>query len=269
MTCHDGSCAFVDPVAIDGLYRGAQRLEQRVSTLLGAKRRGRNPIDVVIEQLAPAEARVVVDIGCGLGGATRKLEAALSPRGLIAFDRSGAMLEATRRRVPGASLVQGDFHALPFRPGSVDLVVAAFCLYHSPAPQEVCRGVADCLAPSGVAALVTKSSNSYHEIDHLLAMAGLDRDAPSRPSLYGTFSAENAAEVVGQSLRIAQVITEQHEFHFATPEQLAAYVRTSPKYPIAAGTPADATSDALARVWPVGGLVVTSHVVVVLGGRRS
>ena len=270
MSSCDGASVFTDVAAADALYRGSRRLEQRVTALLGAKVRGRNPIDVTIERIAGAHAgaRVVVDVGCGLGGATRKLVAGLRPSTLIAFDRSAAMLEATRRRVPGVWTVQGDFHDLPFERGAIDVVVAAFCLYHSPTPSEVCRGIARCLTASGTAALITKSRDSYREIDQLLAAAGLDPDAPARPSLYGAFSVENAPEIVSRSLQVDAVVCERHEFRFAAPEELVAYARTSPKYPAMTGDD-EQIHGALAKVWPVDGVTASSEVAVIFSRRPS
>jgi SAM-dependent methyltransferase len=109
--------------------------------------------------------------------------------------------------------------------------MAAFCLYHSPCPAAVLAELARVLHPGGVAVLVTKSRDSYTELDELVARAGLDRDAARRPSLYDSFNSDNVGAVAtGTGLALTEVIHEQHAFRFTDHDRLAAYLVTSPKY---------------------------------------
>ena len=124
----------------------------------------------------------------------------------------------------------GDFHRLPLPETRVDTAVAAFCLYHSAHPEHVVAEISRCLALAGRAILVTKSADSYHEIDHVIAASGLDPEATSRPSLYTTFHGDVAATITETALRVDQVVRQRHVFRFAGLEHLAAYVATSPKY---------------------------------------
>src|ERR1700693_860634 len=73
----------------------------------------------------PLAGRLVLDLGAGVGVAGRAALAAGARRG-VAGDLSAAML----RRGDGGRPVAADAVALPFRDGSFDLVVAAFCLNH-------------------------------------------------------------------------------------------------------------------------------------------
>ena len=84
------------------------------------------------------------------------------------------------------SYLRADFHHLPLTDAAYHAAVAVFCLYHSPHPARAIAEIARCLIPGGVAVLVTKSADSYHELDELLATTGLDPDATHRPSLYET-----------------------------------------------------------------------------------
>jgi len=63
------------------------------------------------------------------------------------------------------SNLRADFHHLPLADAAYHATVAIFCLYHSPHPDRVISEIARCLIPDGVAVLVTKSSDSYHELD--------------------------------------------------------------------------------------------------------
>jgi len=73
----------------------------------------------------PPTDRLVLDLGAGTGVAGRAALAA-GARRVVAVDLSEGML----RRRGGGRPVAADAVALPFRDGSFDLVVAAFCLNH-------------------------------------------------------------------------------------------------------------------------------------------
>ncbi len=73
----------------------------------------------------PLAGRLVLDLGSGAGVAGRAALAA-GARHVVAVDLSEGML----RRGGGGHPVAADAIALPFRDGSFDLVVAAFCLNH-------------------------------------------------------------------------------------------------------------------------------------------
>ena len=73
----------------------------------------------------PLAGRLVLDLGSGAGVAGRAALAA-GARQVVAVDLSEGML----RRGGGGHPVAADAIALPFRDGSFDLVVAAFCLNH-------------------------------------------------------------------------------------------------------------------------------------------
>lgn len=230
------------------LYGSAERLAARTGALHRAKVAGRPVADVVAE-LAHAhrgelEWRVAVDIGCGRGSSTQALAGQLRSGLLVGVDASAAMLTEARRRMastgdrlgdrlgggPTVGWARGDFHQLPFRSEVCALAVAAFCLYHSPHPEQAIAEIARCLEPNGLAVLVTKSSDSYHQLDDLVATAGLDRDARARPSLYGTAHSGNLATLAGTALQVCQVEHEQHRFRFTSLRHMAEYLATSPKY---------------------------------------
>jgi SAM-dependent methyltransferase len=228
---------FTDPDLVAGpLYATAGRLAQRTGALHAAKISGDNATTTIVDlaaQFAP-DAAVVCDIGCGRGTTTVQLARRLAPGRLIAVDQSSALLATVADRMADAGLavetVCADFHHLPLPETSVDIAVAAFCLYHSPHPENVVAEIARCLAPGGRAVLVTKSADSYHEIDQLIAEAGLDPQAISQPSLYESFHSATAAEIAATALRVGRVVHQQHVFRFSGLDHLAQYVATSPKY---------------------------------------
>lgn len=238
------------------LYGDASRLASRTSALGQAKVSGR-PVPDTIARLALEHAhpdrplRTVADIGCGRGTSSRVLAEQLTPQRLTAIDASGTMLAAARGRVgaqPGTDtgFVQADFHRLPLGTGTYDLVVAAFCLYHSPQPGQVIAEFARVLHPQGVAVLVTKSADSYSELDALLASARLDPEAPYRESLYSAAHSGNVAAIAASGFDVLRVEHEDHHFRFADLAHVAAYVATNPKYRLAPGLQGNAVAIARA-----------------------
>lgn len=228
---------FTDPDLVAGpLYATAGRLAQRSGALHAAKISGGNATTTIVDlaaQSAPT-APVVCDIGCGRGTTTMALARRLAPARLIALDQSPALLDTIQDRFQhtgqAVETLRADFHHLPLPEASIDVAVAAFCLYHSPHPEHVVAEIARCLTPGRRAVLVTKSADSYHEIDQLIADAGLDPQAASRPSLYESFHSGTAPEITTTALQVEQVVHQQHVFRFTGLDHLAAYLATSPKY---------------------------------------
>ncbi|GAA2411166.1 class I SAM-dependent methyltransferase [Nonomuraea africana] len=274
--------AFTNPATTADLYRDDTRLATRTSALHQAKTCGR-PVAQVIADLAlehlgaPADA-TVADVGCGRGTSSRVLIERLQPRALLLVDASAAMLAAARTRVEPAwpaaartavAYLRADFHALPLPEASCDLVVAAFCLYHAPDPRPVIAELGRTLTPGGTAILVTKSADSYHALDQLLAATGLDPRAAERPSLYASAHSGNLPDLVAPIIPLIRVEHEQHEFVFAGLDHVAAYLATNPKYclpPPLAGHP-DAIAAALRRHTPERPVTAVSTIAYVVATR--
>lgn len=77
----------------------------------------------------------VVEVGAGTGNFLALFEGHSARR--IALDLTPGMLAEARRQHEGLELVQGDAAALPFRPGSVDLVASAQAFHHIHQPVPV------------------------------------------------------------------------------------------------------------------------------------
>jgi SAM-dependent methyltransferase len=77
----------------------------------------------------PADARRILDLGCGTGFFLAELEQ--RHPGAIGLDISHEMLKVSDQYVPGARLVTGDAERLPFRPGCFDVVFCKGSLHHT------------------------------------------------------------------------------------------------------------------------------------------
>jgi ubiquinone/menaquinone biosynthesis C-methylase UbiE len=270
---------FNDPAQLPLLYEDAGRLARRTSALHRAKTAGR-PVakmitDLAVEHLEQRRDPTVADIGCGRGTSTRALAERLSPAQLVAVDASAAVLASARTRLGDATgcvrLLCADFHHLPLQSASCDLAVAAFCLYHSPRPAEAIAELARCLAPGGVAILVTKSTDSYRALDELTAASGLDPQACHRRSLYESAHSDNLTSLTARSLAVRHVEHEEHRFAFDDLSHVAAYLATSPKYTIPAVLRGDsvALAKALRTRLPEGPVTTTSRVTYVVSVRQG
>lgn len=229
---------FTDPDLVRAqLYASAGRLARRTGALHRARVSGQHAGEVIADLAAAATAAGsprVADLGCGRGTTTRMLAARLPAATVAAVDLSAAMLASVEDRLgPFAErvmLVQADFHCLPFGTGMFDAIVAAFCLYHSARPEHVVAEITRCLQPGGTAIFAVKSLDSYRELDELIADAGIDPGAVSRPSLYQTAHSGNVTTLAAGRLSIRQVIHHTHRFTFQSLAEAAAYLITSPKY---------------------------------------
>lgn len=228
---------FTDPGQVRGpLYATAGRLARRTSALHRARVSGRNAAEVIADLAAAAigtERALVADIGCGRGTTTRLLAARLPQARLIVVDLSAALLTVARSRLPDqrrAAVICADFHRLPIADARLHLLVAAFCLYHSPSPADVIAEIARCLLPGGTAIIAVKSADSYRELDHLVAASGLDPVAEHRPSLYQAAHTGNIEPLASTALHVERVTSETHRFCFPALADAAEYLATSPKY---------------------------------------
>ncbi|MFJ4092857.1 class I SAM-dependent methyltransferase [Kitasatospora sp. NPDC089913] len=101
-----------------------------------------------LERLLPQGPGTVLDIACGTGIVTRRLQR--PGRVVLGVDRSPGMLAAAARRIPGGA-VCGDATRLPFASGSVDAVVMVWLLHLLPedAADAVLAEAARVLRPGG------------------------------------------------------------------------------------------------------------------------
>lgn len=110
---------------------------------------------------------VVVDLGCGTGGALRGLRKRFPRARLIGMDISSGMLEEARRHQPWLRkprLVCADMERLPLRDASVDLLFSSLTLQWSNTPEQVFQEARRVLRPGGLFLFSTLGPDTLHEL---------------------------------------------------------------------------------------------------------
>ena len=106
--------------------------------------------EIVSQLIGPsvAEGQLVVDLGCGPGGITSKLS---GPYSILGLDRDRYLLRNfLDQRIPR---IEGRGECLPFKNGSIDVVVAISLVEHMPDQAGFLREVARVLKRGGRAIL--------------------------------------------------------------------------------------------------------------------
>lgn len=106
----------------------------------------------LLRQLPLAEARLLLDLGAGVGTLLPWIRAAAPHAAIVGADRSGGMLSLAPREF---SRVLMDAGRLGFASGVFDAVVMAFMLFHLLDPAGVLEEVSRVLRPRGVVGTAT------------------------------------------------------------------------------------------------------------------
>jgi len=95
---------------------------------------GRLELPLLLRALRVPRGGRVLEIGCGRGIALPVLAARLAPSTLVGIDIDASLLALAERRARtlgvDATLLEADVRALPFEPGSFDLVMDFGTCYH-------------------------------------------------------------------------------------------------------------------------------------------
>lgn len=164
-------------------YATPDNLRARKAAYVNAE--GEDPREFVVEAVAAAKPRRVLEVGGGEGELAERIVQELGIE-LVGIDQSDGMVAEQRAR--GIDARVGDVQDLPFEDGEFDAAIAAWMLYHVP---DLDRGVAELarvLKPDGVLVAVTNSVEHLQELWELAERA----NAVGR----FTFRSDNGEEVL-------------------------------------------------------------------------
>jgi streptomycin 6-kinase len=112
-----------------------------------------------LRTLAPAR---LLEVGCGTGDFTERVQREVAPASLVAVDLSPRMVELTRARRIDARVA--DIAALPFDDASFDVVLANRVLYHLPDIDSGVAELARVLRPGGALVVITYAPGHLQEL---------------------------------------------------------------------------------------------------------
>ena len=164
-------------------YATPDNLRARKAAYVNAE--GEDPRDFVLEAVAAARPRRVLEVGGGEGELAERIVQELGVP-LVGVDQSEGMVAEQRAR--GIDARVGDVQELPFEDGEFDVAVAAWMLYHVP---ELDRGLAELarvLKADGTLVAVTNS------VEHLQELWDLAQRA-TRVGQF-TFRSDNGEQVL-------------------------------------------------------------------------
>ncbi|MCL4237153.1 MAG: methyltransferase domain-containing protein [Anaerolineae bacterium] len=135
-------------------------------------------LDETLRQLVAAfaaeldAARAILEIGTGTGALIPRLSEHAPTARLVSLDLAHAMLCQAQQRCPGARLVQGDVHALPFSAAArpFDLVVCHNSFPHFADKRRALAEIGRILRPGGQALIL--HNNSRERVNAIHSQAG-------------------------------------------------------------------------------------------------
>jgi ubiquinone/menaquinone biosynthesis C-methylase UbiE len=105
--------------------------------------------DAVVRVLQAEPPARILDVGCGTGRLTRRLDFEFAHAVVTGCDFSHGMLRQARARSPSLALVHGDAQRLPFADASFDAVVSTEAFHWFPDPDAALAEFHRVLAPPG------------------------------------------------------------------------------------------------------------------------
>ncbi|MFR9798826.1 class I SAM-dependent methyltransferase [Streptomyces sp. MS06] len=146
---------------------------ERYDALRGGEPRAAAAAEAVLG-LVPAQARSLLDAGCGTGIVTRRLAGARDGLRVTGVDLAAAMVRQAAGRLPGA-VVRADSRRLPFPGAAFDAVATVWLLHLVGGPAQARAVVAECarvLRPGGVYVTTVDKAAAHNvgsDIDAVLA----------------------------------------------------------------------------------------------------
>ena len=133
-----------------GPQRGFFDVWSRVYDLAPVQAAIYHPVhDAVLRELRTHPAPRILDVGCGTGDLTARLQSDLSSELIAGCDFSAGMLEQARGRTRAVHWLQGDALRLPFRDGLFNALVSTEAFHWFPDPMAALHEFHRVLGPGG------------------------------------------------------------------------------------------------------------------------
>lgn len=214
-------------------YGDPSNLQSRVN--MYAYLRPENPLpdgttfeDWVLDHLDWTGEESVVDIGCGPGNFLSPIS--LRAGRVIGIDLSPGMLARAREIAPHgrANLAAADIETLPLVADSVDVVIAAFMLYHVPHLDLALEELSRVLHNDGAILAVTNGPGDKAEIRQAWEEAGrrVIGSTFKVPRWLDNFNLDNGPTVLGELFDVVTVDRTRGIFQFPDPGPVLSWVQS-------------------------------------------
>jgi SAM-dependent methyltransferase len=184
--------------------------------------------DWVLDHLDWTGEESALDIGCGPGGFLSPIS--LRAGRVIGIDLSSGMLATARENASNgrAHLAAADIETLPLVADSVDVVIAAFMLYHVPHLDLALEELSRVLHNDGAILAVTNGPADKAEIRQAWEEAGRRIIGPTFkvPRWLDNFNLDNGPTVLGELFDVVAVDRTKGTFQFPDPGPVLAWVQS-------------------------------------------
>ncbi len=184
--------------------------------------------DWVLDHLDWTGEESALDIGCGPGSFLSPIS--LRAGRVMGFDLSLGMLARAKKGAPDgqAHFAAADIQALPLVSDSVDVVVAAFMLYHVPHLDRALQELSRVLQSGGMILAVTNGPGDKAEIRQAWQEAGrrIIGQTFNVPHWSDNFNLDNGATVLSETFDVVAVDRTMGTFRFPDPGPVLAWVQS-------------------------------------------
>lgn len=158
----------------------------------------------------------ILDLGCGTGWFTRKLQALFPEARVVGVDLSQGMIEKARSASPDSiQWLTADAENLPFPPGSFDLVFSNLMIQWCQHPQDVLSQCRRLLKPGGRLAVSTLLDGTLWELKQAWSVAD-----PGQPHVNRFEQREAWRRLSDDVLAGSEVVTETIRLPYDSPMAL-------------------------------------------------
>jgi SAM-dependent methyltransferase len=181
---------------------------------------------IAIDAVEPVAGKTLLDLACGTGNAS--LEAASRGAEVTGIDPAVRLLDVARSRAGDSGLevewIEGDFHTLPFRDNSLNIVTSVFGVIFGANQDDIAAEIARVLAPSGRLAITTWiDGGTMSEVGSLIRAAVEEKVQlpPEDRARFDWGDEDNLKLLFANHGLSIQTETRQISFHADSPQQMS------------------------------------------------
>ena len=142
----------------------AESFSKAATTYDSAAQLQRDISDRLWALLPAVQAQRVLDLGCGTGTGTVRLQQYFPQAQVLSLDIAPGMLQQVRKKHPGAVGVCADAEALPFKNDSLDIIFSSLAIQWCQAYPQLFAELYRVLAPGGSCVISTFRSGTLQEL---------------------------------------------------------------------------------------------------------